>query len=843
MTGYRPSNSAQRLLSRALVGKNGAEGPASAKTSRRSAPWSHRSARSTPAARTPSSQPGTLALLFLCALCTCIPLVAAGHALGPHVALKVNSTDDFHTVMTGDVVIGNTYAGVSRDLRVSADLHGGSGMTVANCAGLKQAPMPNKMLADGDVHVDGTFFVEETLTIGGAAGYIAGGRVGVGTVTPACELDVVGDMIADAGAAAGGQFDVTDDATVGGNASFAARASAGSGVLAGQLHSVNATARILSLGDELIVAGTAFVARSSGLVGVNKDDPQVELDVGGTASLDASLDTGSLSVAGNSTMGLMNTAVLRGDANLTIELTSTFQDFTTTDAVVRGSVNVGSDALFVGTAGRVGIATGTPVAELSVDGTMIVRNTTVVTGDATTVGLNVATSLDVGGTLDVGSRLSVGGAAGLLVDGGRVGLGVVPARTLDVLETVFISGHTNVVLDVTTTTTDAANSLFASNADLSATSVIDVNNDNAAVSGLTTADFFDGVTNDVHVGGDLTVDDVLHFDQATGNLGINTVGAPTERLHVVGDTLSSTGFLTHGSADVTTNVQSADRLRVNGISNIGGDLNAPTSFGEWKSSNWDVLAVSGSVDVGGSATMTEKLETGNVLSVDSLGETVTIGRIDHPSSTSATHVAGTVQSTGRYISSTGAYIDLPIGSIILWKDVAPPPGWVILDGSGGAPCDFDMRNRFARAGLDGGAGVTGGTSEHTHNFTSQATELTVNHFPPHSHVIVNHTHTFPNASTATHSHTDSFREELTTGCREDTIGSAALTYADALDTLDPAILDLNDLPLSTETETDDGTPFLEESSPGAAEHSHGVNVEFKNHLPDFHALHFICKLS
>lgn len=62
--------------------------------------------------------------------------------------------------------------------------------------------------------------------------------------------------------------------------------------------------------------------------------------------------------------------------------------------------------------------------------------------------------------------------------------------------------------------------------------------------------------------------------------------------------------------------------------------------------------------------------------------------------------------------------DPDIGVIQLWSGSAGsiPPGWVLCDGNNGT---LDLRDRFIRgAGGTDTPGTTGGTSGHTHNFTT-----------------------------------------------------------------------------------------------------------------------------
>lgn len=72
-----------------------------------------------------------------------------------------------------------------------------------------------------------------------------------------------------------------------------------------------------------------------------------------------------------------------------------------------------------------------------------------------------------------------------------------------------------------------------------------------------------------------------------------------------------------------------------------------------------------------------------------------------------------------------AYANLPIGSIILWKNTTIPSGWSVCNGSGGTP---DLRDKFVRgASVDGDIRDTGGATTHTHTNSNTSTRSAHNH--------------------------------------------------------------------------------------------------------------------
>ena len=70
-----------------------------------------------------------------------------------------------------------------------------------------------------------------------------------------------------------------------------------------------------------------------------------------------------------------------------------------------------------------------------------------------------------------------------------------------------------------------------------------------------------------------------------------------------------------------------------------------------------------------------------------------------------------------------ALSDLPIGSIIAWKNLTIPTGWVVCNGENGTP---NLVDRFPRgASVDGDLRGTGGSTTHVHG--NPDTSLRTNH--------------------------------------------------------------------------------------------------------------------
>ena len=72
-----------------------------------------------------------------------------------------------------------------------------------------------------------------------------------------------------------------------------------------------------------------------------------------------------------------------------------------------------------------------------------------------------------------------------------------------------------------------------------------------------------------------------------------------------------------------------------------------------------------------------------------------------------------------------ALTNLPIGSIVAWKNAAIPIGWAVCNGQNGTP---DLRDRIPRgASVDGDLRVTGGAATHLHGNPNTAIRPAHNH--------------------------------------------------------------------------------------------------------------------
>lgn len=70
-------------------------------------------------------------------------------------------------------------------------------------------------------------------------------------------------------------------------------------------------------------------------------------------------------------------------------------------------------------------------------------------------------------------------------------------------------------------------------------------------------------------------------------------------------------------------------------------------------------------------------------------------------------------------------IDLPVGSIIAWKNAEIPSGWAVCNGANGTP---DLVNKFVRgAAEDGDVRASGGAATHVHANPDTSTRAAHNH--------------------------------------------------------------------------------------------------------------------
>ena len=111
-------------------------------------------------------------------------------------------------------------------------------------------------------------------------------------------------------------------------------------------------------------------------------------------------------------------------------------------------------------------------------------------------------------------------------------------------------------------------------------------------------------------------------------------------------------------------------------------------------------------------------------------------------------VIGNIRATGSITSASTNII--PIGIIVMWSGSVSnvPAGWVLCNGTNGAP---NLMDRFIVGA--GSTYVTGGAGNGMGG--SNTVTLSVGNLPSHTHTVPDHTHTVPNHTHSTPDHTHS----------------------------------------------------------------------------------------
>ena len=109
-------------------------------------------------------------------------------------------------------------------------------------------------------------------------------------------------------------------------------------------------------------------------------------------------------------------------------------------------------------------------------------------------------------------------------------------------------------------------------------------------------------------------------------------------------------------------------------------------------------------------------------------------------------MVGDVRVTG--LITSGSTNIIPMGIIVMWSGSTSnvPAGWVLCNGTNGAP---NLMDRFIVGA--GSTYTTGGTGNGTGG--SNTVTLSVGNLPSHTHTVPDHTHTVPNHTHSTPDHT------------------------------------------------------------------------------------------
>ena len=396
-------------------------------------------------------------------------------------------------------------------------------------------------------------------------------RVGINTTTPTKALDVVGDVDASGALAVGGNTtmagrlsvtqtailnDVTATTLTVDNTTLVVdsvnnRVGVGTSTpntTLGVAGTLGVTSNANIVGNLTAGTGALTVTGANNRVGINQAAPEHSLDVNGTGRFTGTLRTQNISSFGNLTVSgstiTTSTAAFGGDTTVTGDLAvsgnATFggldagqitsgtisadrlpattsarhdgTDLVATTITGSGDLNIDSGVLFADTSlNRVGINDTTPEHSLDVNGTMAVRGASFFSGAAGFGVINASGNLTVDTT-----TLHVD------AENNSVGIGTVtPARTLDVVGTLGVTGQTTLTQGITVGRTDLVVNTATNRVGIGTatpTVALDVLGDINTSTNIVA----DG---DVTVGGDLTVDGSARYNNVATFTGTATTFA------------------------------------------------------------------------------------------------------------------------------------------------------------------------------------------------------------------------------------------------------------------------------------------------------------------------------
>ena len=327
----------------------------------------------------------------------------------------------------------------------------------------------------------------------------------------------------------------------------------------------------LNVLTDAVVAGNAYML--SNVVVTGNTDVQSELNVTGNAFVSSNLNAQSeLNVSGNafvssnlnaeSELNVTGNAFVSSNLNAQSELNVTGNAYILSDAVITGNADVQTD--------------------LNVTGNAYVSSNVVVTGNVDVqTNLNVATDAIVTGNVDVQSELNVTGNA--YISSNAIVTGNVDVQSeLNVVGNAYVSSNVIVTgnVDVQTNLNVATDAIVTGNVDVQSELNVTGNayiSSNAIVTGNVDVQSELNVVGNAYVLSDAVV---------TGNVDVQT------DLNVTGNAYVSSNVIVTGNVDVQTNLNVATDAIVTGNVDVQSELNVTGNA--YISSN---AIVTGNVDV------------------------------------------------------------------------------------------------------------------------------------------------------------------------------------------------------------------------------------------------------
>ena len=473
---------------------------------------------------------------------------------------------------------------------------------------------PSSELIDARVH--GRLHVNSNLTVDTDTLHVDAirDRVGINTLTPQTDLDVVGS------AHVHSDFNVDTD-TLFVDASTD-RVGINTLTPSTDFH-VEGSAYVS--GNVTVDTDTFHVDTVNDRVGVNTSTPTTDFHVEGSAYVSGNVDV-------QTNLNVLTDAVITGNTDIQSELNVTGNTFISSNAVVTGNTDVQSE---LNVTGNAFISSNLNAqSELNVTGNAFMSSNVVVTGNVDVQeNLNVLTDAVITGNIDIQSELNVTGNA--FISSNAVVTGNTDVQSeLNVTGNAFVSSNLNAQSELNVT----GNAFVSSN--LNAQSELNVTGNafmssNVVVTGNTDVQSELNVTGNTFVSSNLNAQSELNV---TGNAFVSSNVVVTgntdvqSELNVTGNAFISSNVVVTGNTDVQS------ELNVTGNAFVSSNLNAQSELNvtgnAFISSN---VVVTGNVDV-----QTNLNVTGNAYATEYYGDGGLLSNVnlqvvsDHGNTTSNT---------------------------------------------------------------------------------------------------------------------------------------------------------------------------------------------------------------